>query len=624
MQAASHSLRQAATLGAVLAAVVGCYWAAPQNGYVWDDWFLFIHNPMLRLEHLTWATLSAPVMDGTTYFRPMVFLSFWAEFHFLGVDAAWSHAINLAIHVANVSLIFLIAKRHCASRELEQADVRAAIAASLYGLHPSLVEAVAWVSGRFDLLATLFVVLALYADGRVRGRYVRPAVLAVLFAGTLGSKEIGVVLPLALLLQRVLLDSRSNETLWKAGGRILIEDLATVITLGFVLLGYLVLRYLSFDALLHVNSHLQGLSGSLADRLLLVIATFNFHLKEIVYPFTSVGPLHPMEAAELRGPAGAVNVLSGMAALTVLFYGLLKRAAPALMLLSAAIALLPVLNIVPLTIANNIGCDRFLTLPLVFCVLGLSVIELRSPIAINPRLGQILLPATIGMWTVCAAMITSSFVLQWKSDFTLWTWAYRQYPESPYARLQVSSAAVGAHRFDIAEALFQKFKEEGPLERSLQLNYGGLLISAGDRDEGRKYLEGALLAFPQLHTMRAEERANHRFSASASMDIAFAYRLLAIADLEEGRFDSALRNADISVWYKPNFPVFMVIKALALMAVDRLDEGDQLFSLATELDLPGNKAFHERDRARFIQDACTRWPDRELKMCGQTNSNEGG
>jgi tetratricopeptide (TPR) repeat protein len=360
----------------------------------------------------------------------------------------------------------------------------------------------------------------------------------------------------------------------------------------------------------------KGLNGGFTDRLLLVFATLNFYLREIVYPFTSVGPLHPLSAARLHGLAGTVNVVSGMAAIAALIYGVLKRSAPALMLASAMAALLPVLNIIPLSIADNVANDRFLTLPLAFCALAVSVCHVHSPLVSHHRLTKILLPVSAGVWAVCAAMITYSSVAQWKSDFTLWTWAYRQYPDSPYARLQVASASIGAGRFDIAEALFEKFRKEGPLDRYLQLNYGGLLIAGGNREEGRKYLEGALVAFPPLHAMSTEERARHRFSTSASMDIAAAYRLLAIADLEEGRFDSALRNAEIAVWYKPTFPLFMLIKALALMGVDRLDEGGQLFNQALELDLPGNRESHERERARFVQDACRKWPEKSLKMCG--------
>jgi len=48
--------------------------------YVWDDTLLFVDKVSLLNEPLSWELVSQPVLFGTSYFRPLVFLSWYAEF----------------------------------------------------------------------------------------------------------------------------------------------------------------------------------------------------------------------------------------------------------------------------------------------------------------------------------------------------------------------------------------------------------------------------------------------------------------------------------------------------------------------------------------------------------------
>ena len=73
------------------------------------------------------------------------------------------------------------------------------LAGALYGVHPALVESVAFVSSRYDLLATLFLLLALWLEGRLQGA-ARVAGVAVAFLLALLCKEVALTLPLVMLL----------------------------------------------------------------------------------------------------------------------------------------------------------------------------------------------------------------------------------------------------------------------------------------------------------------------------------------------------------------------------------------------------------------------------------------
>src|SRR3989344_1526911 len=63
------------------------------------------------------------------------------------------HATNLLLHIANGLLVFAILRRWI--------DVRAALlCALLFSVHPLQTEAIAWASGRKDLLSAFFFLLS--------------------------------------------------------------------------------------------------------------------------------------------------------------------------------------------------------------------------------------------------------------------------------------------------------------------------------------------------------------------------------------------------------------------------------------------------------------------------------
>src|SRR5690606_9896601 len=108
--------------------------------YVWDDPLLFLDKTALVNEPLSWQLLVEPVLPGTSYMRPLVFLTLYAEFNLLGQSPMISHAVNLFIFVFDVLLVFMVGKRVIESVGLSSPVLRSWIAAILYVLHPALVE----------------------------------------------------------------------------------------------------------------------------------------------------------------------------------------------------------------------------------------------------------------------------------------------------------------------------------------------------------------------------------------------------------------------------------------------------------------------------------------------------
>ncbi len=106
--------------------------------------------------------------------------------------------MNLALHLANSVLLFLLLRRMTA------ALWRSAFVAGLFAVHPLHVESVAWVAERKDVLSSLFWILAAWAYVRAVAAHKKDRrffiLSVILFALGLMAKPMLVTLPFVLLL----------------------------------------------------------------------------------------------------------------------------------------------------------------------------------------------------------------------------------------------------------------------------------------------------------------------------------------------------------------------------------------------------------------------------------------
>jgi tetratricopeptide (TPR) repeat protein len=126
-------------------------------GFVWDDPIIIYDQlPAFRTIADAFTVPAGLVEFSPVYFRPAIMLSFMADARiFDWQGAAGFHATNVVFHLATTFLLWQLARRLFGD---EPAGASAALAAAtLFAVHPIHVESVTWVSGRTDVLATLFV-----------------------------------------------------------------------------------------------------------------------------------------------------------------------------------------------------------------------------------------------------------------------------------------------------------------------------------------------------------------------------------------------------------------------------------------------------------------------------------
>lgn len=124
------------------------------NDLVYDDRAVVTENKQVR--SLNPLVILRPGLNryAVEWYRPLTMFSFGVNYRFGGLDPVGYHIANVLLHAASVWLLYCVALRVLPSSGV------AALAAGLFAVHPIHVEAVTPASGRADLLATVFVLLA--------------------------------------------------------------------------------------------------------------------------------------------------------------------------------------------------------------------------------------------------------------------------------------------------------------------------------------------------------------------------------------------------------------------------------------------------------------------------------
>lgn len=191
---AGHAL---ACLALVLV-VVAVFLPVLGGGFVYDDLWLAAQNPSLRgfdalvdsLGSSYWDFLDARSSAYVGYWRPLTSIALFVG-HGLGDGSPQGfHIVSLALHTIAVLLAFAFAKR------LTRDPWLALAAAALFGLHPVVVEPVAWISSVNDPLQAIFCLCALltFQRWRERGSVGVPIATALSWLAALLAKESAVAL----------------------------------------------------------------------------------------------------------------------------------------------------------------------------------------------------------------------------------------------------------------------------------------------------------------------------------------------------------------------------------------------------------------------------------------------
>lgn len=489
-------------VAALLAAAV--FLPASRGEFVYDDEQLIVSNALIQDPRLVWTALTSDVFayraaagEATSpYWRPTTMAWLIAMHRLFGLESTlgW-HLGNIALHALVTGLAFALMRR------LGMNPFIAAAAAIIFAVHPTRTENVAWISGVPDLLVaagmlgSVLLVLKARDFPDKRGLAAALYVLAlVVYALTLGSKEIAITLPVVLFF--VLLPWGKGEReesgadtplrpLW-ARSR---SALLAAIPFAALAVVYLLIRHDIVGASGATNPDAPGFIGAVKSAPLVGA----FYLRQMLAPIW-LGPTYPLRPVESLSLTNFVlPLVLCLAAAAVLLYLALGRprsraalAGLAILILTAAPAAMA-----PAQAPELMVQDRYLYLPLLglMMLLAAGLERLLTP-HLGPRTPVGML-GVAGALAVPLAATTYFYSFAWTTNLNLWLWAVENDPRSRLPWAQVGNYLIGAERYEEAALALDNALRMKPTPMA-HLARADLARRTGDMDLAEHHVNKAL------------------------------------------------------------------------------------------------------------------------------------
>ncbi|MES1982982.1 MAG: hypothetical protein V4443_10980 [Pseudomonadota bacterium] len=215
------------------AVVLWAYFAALDFPFISDDRVYLSGN--LALQQLQpgelWRLLIEPY--NRYEYLPLRDLSYWIELQLFGLHPAGYRIDNLILYLLCCALVYAVTLslwRYLNPGQADSARWAAAVVTALFTIHPAHIEAVVWISGRKDLLAGMFSMLALWlalrarSEQGLRGGYAAGTLIALVAALLSKGSAVAMAPVIALLWLMFWRDTASSgggQTLWRRFGQLL-------------------------------------------------------------------------------------------------------------------------------------------------------------------------------------------------------------------------------------------------------------------------------------------------------------------------------------------------------------------------------------------------------------------
>ena len=472
----------------------------------YDDSRLVVENPMIRglgPGHL-WRMFTERVM---LRYYPVRLVSLALDYRVWRLDPRGYHITNILLHMVNVLLVYGLGLRLLVRADATTAgssrpadapsslpvDARpsqliagswgtfrlcmgAALAAALFAVHPVMVEPVAWVAGRENLLAGFFALACLHVHISAKesrrgpshriGLYVLAAMCAL--AGSL-SNALAAVIP-ALVVAYDLAIVRPLR--WQG----LVKDTWALwlISAGTVYVKLRTDRMAVAEGLYPASPPL-GVVG----RVLTASYTYWSNLRSLFWP-RNLALIYPNVVADSLWIKGVMAGFFLTAVLIVLIWLVRRRRPVQFGLLWFLVAIIPASQVLPNSVFR---ADRFLYLPLA----GLSL-AIGAAAAFHSR--RRLAAVVIGLTGVAAIagliMAATGQIRVWRDSVTIFERCARVNPTEPAVHINLGAALLRRNEVERANRHFLKalrLRSREEVSAVAQLNLGTAYLRLSQIDE---------------------------------------------------------------------------------------------------------------------------------------------
>jgi hypothetical protein len=510
-------------VAALMVVAFACYANALANGFVFDDHGHVLSDKSFR------SLSNVPRLLVSSY-RPLRDITYAVDFAIWGERPLGFHLTSVLIHVANTLLVFALLLR------ITRKTLLATLAALIFAIHPIQPDAVTYISGRRDVLFSLFYLASFHSYLTYRGclgagqESHRHRARALFYFGlmlvcwtlSLLSKEMAASLPLFIFVWNFC-DVWDQEN--GSRGRQFLAALKKAFSRDkwlYIILLLAVPVYVWYQVFVKGGSARAGISGfdywggSFYTNLLTSIKVHAWYLKQLVIPTPIVQYSGAFDIATSPFEWRVMLSIVVVAATIVTGFILLNRdKLMAFAILSFFAMLLPVSQIIP---HQELLADHYLYLPMMS--FGLLVALLAQKISLGSKTIKRLTYGVASAVLIVFAIMTVTRNTVYKDDFTLWKTNYSEAPGSVRAiaslagQYAVSYPAKGAELYKQCIAVDPSY---APAYVSL-----ALLYQTRDRAREAEELIRQGLALPDSRVVSPGYEDPNRFRSELTTALAIS------------------------------------------------------------------------------------------------------
>jgi len=553
--------------GLILILAIGvAYSPVGWAGFVWDDTSLLKSNPCivgpLGLKEI-WTTSAADIC-------PLTLSTFWLEHKLWGLNPLPFHLVNVLLHGLSAIVLW---------RVLRKLEIRGAwFGATLWALHPVMVESVAWISEMKNTESGLFFLLSLHfflesLRSRIHNHlsnWDATYVLTLLFAVlAMTSKSSTVTLPLVFCLCGWWMEGRLSWRNW--------------VRIAPVFLASIAMGLASIWTQKLGGADMPQLARSWPERIITAGDAVWFYLGKLIWPY----PLITVYPRWLIDAGDWLSYLALVAVLIVVFIFWLKRSSWGKPWFFAfvyfLVALLPVIGLLNMKyFYYTLVADHFQYLASIgpIALAGAGMARLAG----FGLSGKTWLTAIVG-GTVLFVLGFLSWQKVWiyRNQETLWTDTLRSNPRCWVGYNNLGTVSLDANRLDEAIDRFQKAVQFNPLYEGAFNNLGNALLQQGHIDE-------AIVQFQN--------------SLKVSPDFVLARDNLGVALSEKGRMPEAIAEFQNALKIDPNNLDALYNLGLTYSRAGRLEDAMAQYQKVLKIS-PGDAKAHSGLGNVFLQQGRT-------------------
>jgi tetratricopeptide (TPR) repeat protein len=537
-----HSILISCTLIITLGFVV--YANSLSGKFIWDDNNLIKYNTYIKNWSKFPALLGTNIAAGAgkkySLYRPLQMITYILDYSFWRFDVRGYHLTNILLHIlVGLSIYRLI-------NILFTDNLLAALCSILFVVHPIHTEAVAYISGRSDPLALLFLLLCFifYIKYYHTERISFYILMLLTYILALLSRETSLILPLLLLLYHYYFKKK-------------VKSNAFLSILGIVFV-YILLRITVFRDLL------AGYNTTLLQRIPGFFVAITNYLRILFLPVD----LHMEYGNKLFYFSQPQAMLGIFILLSLMFVIFSKRNSNKLLSFSLSwflISLLPISNLYPL---NAYMAEHWLYIPSIGFFLILAKLICYIFRDKNFKL-------LAGVFAVLLVFFHSYLTIKqnsyWQEPIIFYERTLVYNPESPriYNNLANEYNLIG--KYEKAIALYEKAIELSPAYVDAYNNFAATYRDLGKQEKTIAFFEKAIAINPRYMQ---------------------TYINLAITYLRIGKYEKAIPLYEKAIELNPSSAQTYNNLAVAYNYLGKYEKAIALYEKAIELNPSSAKIYN--------------------------------